>query len=109
MQVQHLIAELNEILAHDIIDEAGAWKKKLTSESVHLFDLLPLAIQEQLLLERDPHGNVQVHALALKFLDPCGSLVMCCCLIFVYSIYTFRLLKLKLRKCLSKWLKLSWR
>ncbi|XP_073280690.1 pyrophosphate--fructose 6-phosphate 1-phosphotransferase subunit beta-like [Primulina huaijiensis] len=59
-EVQHLIAELNEILAHDIIDEAGAWKKKLTSKSVQLFDLLPLAIQDQLLLERDPHGNVQV-------------------------------------------------
>lgn len=59
-EVQQLIAELNEILAHDVIDEAGSWKKKLRSQSHELFELLPQAIQEQLLLERDPHGNVQV-------------------------------------------------
>ncbi|XP_073028395.1 pyrophosphate--fructose 6-phosphate 1-phosphotransferase subunit beta-like isoform X1 [Primulina eburnea] len=59
-EVQHLIAELNEILAHDIIDEAGVWKEKLTPESLQLFNLLPPAIQDQLMLERDPHGNVQV-------------------------------------------------
>ncbi|GLT75200.1 hypothetical protein SLA2020_469410 [Shorea laevis] len=59
-EVQHLIAELNEILAHDIIDENGLWKKKLTDQSLKLFEFLPRAIQEQLLLERDPHGNVQV-------------------------------------------------
>ncbi|KAG5596681.1 hypothetical protein H5410_037913 [Solanum commersonii] len=59
-EVQQLIAELNEILAHDVIDEAGSWKKKLQSQSHDLFELLPQAIQEQLLLERDPHGNVQV-------------------------------------------------
>ncbi|CAK9181685.1 unnamed protein product [Ilex paraguariensis] len=59
-EVQQLIAELNEILAHDTVDEAGLWKKKLTPPSLQLFDLLPPAIQEQLLLERDPHGNVQV-------------------------------------------------
>ncbi|CAL0301137.1 unnamed protein product [Lupinus luteus] len=59
-EVQHLIAELNEILANDIVDEDGLWKKKLTDQSLELFDLLPQAIQEQLLLERDPHGNVQV-------------------------------------------------
>ncbi|XP_073121028.1 pyrophosphate--fructose 6-phosphate 1-phosphotransferase subunit beta isoform X1 [Henckelia pumila] len=59
-EVQHLIAELNEILAHDIVDEAGVWKEKLTPESLQLFNLLPPAIQDQLMLERDPHGNVQV-------------------------------------------------
>lgn len=59
-EVQKLISELNEILAHEVVDEAGLWKKKLTSQSLELFDFLPQAIQEQLMLERDPHGNVQV-------------------------------------------------
>lgn len=35
-------------------------KKKLAAQSPELFDLLPPAIQDQLMLERDPHGNVQV-------------------------------------------------
>ncbi|KAG4142929.1 hypothetical protein ERO13_D06G157700v2 [Gossypium hirsutum] len=59
-EVQQLIAELNEILAHDVVDENGLWKKKLTDQSLKLFEFLPQAIQEQLMLERDPHGNVQV-------------------------------------------------
>ncbi|XP_057764965.1 pyrophosphate--fructose 6-phosphate 1-phosphotransferase subunit beta [Salvia miltiorrhiza] len=59
-EVQQLISELNEILAHDVVDEAGIWKKKLTPQSRELFDFLPPAIQAQLMLERDPHGNVQV-------------------------------------------------
>ncbi|KAF3450503.1 hypothetical protein FNV43_RR06587 [Rhamnella rubrinervis] len=59
-EVQQLIAELNEILAHDVVDEGGLWKKKLKDQSLKLFEFLPLAIQEQLMLERDPHGNVQV-------------------------------------------------
>jgi pyrophosphate--fructose-6-phosphate 1-phosphotransferase len=32
LQVEKLIAELNEILAHDIVNEAGAWKSKLEPE-----------------------------------------------------------------------------
>ncbi|KAF8410775.1 hypothetical protein HHK36_003312 [Tetracentron sinense] len=59
-EVQQLIAELNEILAHDVVDEGGLWKNKLRNQSQQLFDFLPQAIQEQLMLERDPHGNVQV-------------------------------------------------
>lgn len=59
-EVQQLIAELNEILAHEVVDEAGLWKKKLKPQSLELFEFLPAAIQEQLMLERDPHGNVQV-------------------------------------------------
>ncbi|KAJ0018555.1 hypothetical protein Pint_09785 [Pistacia integerrima] len=47
-------------LSHDVVDENGLWKKKLTSQSQQLFEFLPQAIQEQLMLERDPHGNVQV-------------------------------------------------
>ncbi|KAE8733162.1 Pyrophosphate--fructose 6-phosphate 1-phosphotransferase subunit beta [Hibiscus syriacus] len=58
--VQWLIAELNESLAHKIVDEDGLWKRKLTEQSLKLFEFLPPAIQEQLMLERDPHGNVQV-------------------------------------------------
>ncbi|KAG2300964.1 hypothetical protein Bca52824_037436 [Brassica carinata] len=57
---EELIAEINEILANEVVDESGLWKKKLTEQSLKLFDLLPEAIQEQLMLERDPHGNVQV-------------------------------------------------
>ncbi|XP_059437503.1 pyrophosphate--fructose 6-phosphate 1-phosphotransferase subunit beta [Corylus avellana] len=59
-EVQQLISELNEILANDVVDEGGLWKKKLPSQSLQLFEFLPQAIQEQLMLERDPHGNVQV-------------------------------------------------
>lgn len=59
-EVQQLIAELNEILAHDVVDEEGLWKNKLQHQSHVLFDFLPKSIQEQLMLERDPHGNVQV-------------------------------------------------
>ena len=59
-QVQELIAELNEILANEVVDESGERKKKLAEQSLKRFDLLPEAIQEQLILEREPHGNVQV-------------------------------------------------
>lgn len=58
--MQQLIAELNEILAHDVVDEDALWKSKLTDQSRKLFEFLPQTIQEQLMLERDPHGNVQV-------------------------------------------------
>ena len=60
LQVQQLISELNEILAHGGVDENGHWKTKLQPQSRDLFDFLPSDIQDQLLLERDPHGNVQV-------------------------------------------------
>ncbi|KAK4783144.1 hypothetical protein SAY86_007518 [Trapa natans] len=42
-----------------VVDEGGPRKMKLTDQSLNLFELLPLEIQEQLMLERDPHGNVQ--------------------------------------------------
>ncbi|MCR5309491.1 MAG: diphosphate--fructose-6-phosphate 1-phosphotransferase [Bacilli bacterium] len=65
-----LIAEINELLAGAKADEFNAltsWKDKyafiekgLTKESMAVFALLPESIQQQLFLERDPHGNVQV-------------------------------------------------
>ena len=65
-----LIHEINELLAGSKADEFNAlasWAEKyafieagLTKESMEVFALLPQAIQQQLFLERDPHGNVQV-------------------------------------------------
>ena len=65
-----LIAEINELLAGSKTEEFNAlpdWTAKynfikngLTDESFAVFDILPQGIQQQLFLERDPHGNVQV-------------------------------------------------
>jgi len=65
-----LIAEINELLAGAKTEEFNAlpdWaakydfiKKGLSAESFKVFDILPQGIQQQLFLERDPHGNVQV-------------------------------------------------
>ena len=65
-----LIKEINELLAGSKTDEFNAlpdWAAKyafiksgLTAESFKVFDILPQGIQQQLFLERDPHGNVQV-------------------------------------------------
>ncbi len=65
-----LIAEINELLAGSRTEEFNAlpnWaakyefiKKGLSGESFAVFDILPEFVQQQLFLERDPHGNVQV-------------------------------------------------
>ncbi|MBQ9715376.1 MAG: diphosphate--fructose-6-phosphate 1-phosphotransferase [Clostridia bacterium] len=65
-----LIHEINELLAGSKADAFNAlptWAEKyafiengLTKESMAVFAILPEAIQQQLFLERDPHGNVQV-------------------------------------------------
>jgi len=65
-----LIAEINELLAGSKADAFNAlptWEEKyafikagLTEASMAVFAILPQAIQQQLFLERDPHGNVQV-------------------------------------------------
>ncbi len=65
-----LIQEINELLAGskaDAFNELPTWDEKyafieagLTKESMEVFALLPQAIQQQLFLDRDPHGNVQV-------------------------------------------------
>ena len=65
-----LIAEINELLAGEktaAFNALPTWKEKyafieqgLTKESMAVFAILPEGIQQQLFLERDPHGNVQV-------------------------------------------------
>ena len=65
-----LIGEINELLAGSKAEAFNAlptWAEKyafiekgLTKESMAVFAILPQAIQQQLFLERDPHGNVQV-------------------------------------------------
>lgn len=65
-----LISEINELLAGskaEAFNELPSWGEKyafiekgLSKESMAVFAILPQAIQQQLFLERDPHGNVQV-------------------------------------------------
>ncbi|MEM7174311.1 MAG: diphosphate--fructose-6-phosphate 1-phosphotransferase [Chlamydiota bacterium] len=61
-EMKQLIAELN-----DLLPKLGAEREKvtavaqaLTQSSRDVFSLLPEEIGRQLLLDRDPHGNVQV-------------------------------------------------
>ena len=54
-----LIAEINEILAQDFEgDIEDHIMKNLKEGNKELFQSLPKAISSQLLLDRDPHGNV---------------------------------------------------
>ncbi len=65
-----LIAEINELLAGEKTAAFNAlpdWNAKydfikagLSVDAFKVFDILPQGIQQQLFLERDPHGNVQV-------------------------------------------------
>ena len=65
-----LIAEINELLAGakaDAFNALPTWSDKyafikngLTESAFAVFAILPENIQQQLFLERDPHGNVQV-------------------------------------------------
>lgn len=68
-EVKSLISELNDLMAIkekeftalSTFDEKKAFlNANLTSESYETYSFLPLDIQAQLLMDRDPHGNVQV-------------------------------------------------
>ncbi len=68
-EVKVLIAELNDLMAHheaefaklSTLEEQTSWLVgHLSSEAGNVFTSLPENIKKQLLLDRDPHGNVQV-------------------------------------------------
>jgi pyrophosphate--fructose-6-phosphate 1-phosphotransferase len=68
-EVKALIGELNDLMAKEsgyfatlqtFDDQAQFINRHLTPASSQVFSSLPMAIQEQLLMDRDPHGNVQV-------------------------------------------------
>ncbi|MFW6387754.1 MAG: diphosphate--fructose-6-phosphate 1-phosphotransferase [bacterium] len=67
-EMNTLIGEINDVLAtaekeaasSSNVDRIGAIRNNLTEASRDVFDSLPGSIQDQLLEDRDPHGNVQV-------------------------------------------------
>ncbi len=69
-EIKSMIASLNDTLA--VLENDSAYKNadenkkfeiikgKLSSENAEVFASLPVMIKQQLLMDRDPHGNVQV-------------------------------------------------
>lgn len=65
-EMGRLIQELNNLL--QIYPEAEMALVKLSEEAQKTYHFLPKIIQEQLLFDRDPHGNVQVSHIATESL-----------------------------------------
>ena len=59
-EMSHLIQELNRLLASHSFSTIQSVLETLSSSCRATFSSLPEKIQQQLLLHRDPHGNVQV-------------------------------------------------
>ena len=59
-EFNQLISEINEVLATGVETTEEAVVKQLSFNNRAVFSYLPSNIKQQLLLDRDPHGNVQV-------------------------------------------------
>lgn len=63
-EMKQLIKELNALMAKQVDDVAAG----LSEKARETFDYLPEQIARQLLLDRDPHGNVQVSHISTESL-----------------------------------------
>jgi pyrophosphate--fructose-6-phosphate 1-phosphotransferase len=68
-EMKKLIGEINDVLGTksgefskitSFIDQTGWLARNISEESYYFFDSLPPEIARELLMDRDPHGNVQV-------------------------------------------------
>jgi len=60
-EFRELIKEINELLSKPTIDPTEvAVSRELSRKNLEIYQYLPHFIRTQLLLDRDPHGNVQV-------------------------------------------------
>lgn len=68
-EIKYLIEEINNLLAKDIVafsacndssERITFVSERLSQASRNVFSILPSDIKKQLLMDRDPHGNVQV-------------------------------------------------
>ncbi|MDY0289221.1 MAG: diphosphate--fructose-6-phosphate 1-phosphotransferase [Sphaerochaeta sp.] len=68
-EIKFLIEEINNLLAKDVIafsacndssERTTFVSERLSAASRNVFTVLPKDIKKQLLMDRDPHGNVQV-------------------------------------------------
>ena len=59
-EFNQLISEINDVLAKGIETTEAAVMPHLSANNKSVFAYLPENIKQQLLLDRDPHGNVQV-------------------------------------------------
>ncbi len=64
--IKKLIAELNDVLARpeaknlSRTEQIDFVKQEISDENLAVFNSLPTSVAQQLALDRDPHGNVQV-------------------------------------------------
>ena len=66
--VQALITEINDAIGNGADATPEALSRLLSAAAVQTLSSLPPEIQQQLILDRDPHGNVQVSAIETEVL-----------------------------------------